>query len=145
MNLVEKTKPKDYIEIIKPQFVDFLTQDDFVSQKSVDMTMDRGGNVNESNSKSQSINVQVNDELLLGMTNFKRMNAKELKEKGTKNALQIENAKSSVSISMEQSRVSNDDSEASDESANAEDDGRMSRRNTPALRYERKITRRAGN
>ena len=48
INLVEKTKPKDYIEIIKPQFVDFLTQDDFVSQKSVDMTMDKGGNVNES-------------------------------------------------------------------------------------------------
>ena len=73
INLVEKTKPKDYIEIIKPQFVDFLTQDDFVSQKSVDMTTDKGGNVNES--KIQSINVQVNDELLLGMTNFKRMNA----------------------------------------------------------------------
>ena len=29
VNLVEKTKAKDYIEVIKPQFVDFLTQDDF--------------------------------------------------------------------------------------------------------------------
>lgn len=33
LNLVEKTKGKDYIDVMKPQFVDFLTQDDFLQNR----------------------------------------------------------------------------------------------------------------
>lgn len=44
INLVEKTKGKDYIEVTKPQFVDFLTQDDFrgyeKSLESIDVNSD---------------------------------------------------------------------------------------------------------
>ena len=38
-NLVEKTKGKDYIEVMKPQFLDILTQDDFVGQRSLDRSV----------------------------------------------------------------------------------------------------------
>ena len=48
VNLVEKTKGKDYIEVTKPQFVDFLTQDDFrgyeKSLESIDVNSDHQGN-----------------------------------------------------------------------------------------------------
>lgn len=35
VNLVEKTKAKDYHELMKPNFVDFLTQED-ISHRSID-------------------------------------------------------------------------------------------------------------
>ena len=67
--------------MIKPQFVDFLTQDDFTGTS-------RGQQPDEEKTVAdfpgKNINVQVDENLLLGIMNFKQTDAKQLKEMGTK-------------------------------------------------------------
>ena len=75
VNLAEKTKGKDYIDVIKPQFVDFLTQDDFNGQKSID-NKSLEEEKSQSEYQNKGMNVVVNDDLLMGHTNFKQTNAK---------------------------------------------------------------------
>ena len=115
INLVEKTKGKDYMDVQKPQFVDFLTQDDFLGNRSLNDSRVQIENFGEENqSKGQNIiNVTVNDDLLMGLTSFKRTQAKDLKEKGTKTILNEQHL--SRQFSTMSIDPSNRDEEDSDE------------------------------
>ena len=78
VNLLERTKGKDFIEVIKPQFMDILAQDDFDRRQALDQSTDQ---------QSKQMQIMVDDNLLRGITNFKQTNAKDLKKMGTKTRL----------------------------------------------------------
>ena len=89
INLVEKTKGKDYIEVIRPQFLDILTQDDF-GMKSMDKSHGDHDSITTDAPGKSHLQIEVNDDLLRGVTNFKSRGAKQLKEMGTKTAMAME-------------------------------------------------------
>lgn len=83
VNLLEMTKSKEYIEILQPQFVDFLALGDSNLNKSMENNQGEGG---EKSALKQGMNIAVNDDLLMGITTFKTTTASKLKEMGAKSS-----------------------------------------------------------
>ena len=113
LNLVEKTKRKEHIAIIKRSVFDMFDEDGDGEKKrsirSKDETSLRGGQT-----------VRVDDNLLKSLTNFKASNGAQLfKEAGNKAALEI--ARTAHSVQKEFKSTDDHKSMITDEDASDED------------------------
>ena len=143
LNLVEKTKSKEHIEIIKRNVFDMFDEDGDGERKR--STRDK-----DETSLPGGQTVHVDDNLLRGLTNFKASNgAQLLKEAGNRAALEIGRAAHSVQKEFEstddhKSMVTDED--ASDEDRSGSIYFGAARRNlTPLMIYEREIAKMSGH
>ena len=91
VNLLELTKSKEYIEIVKPQIADFLALDSsHMVNKSTELD---GAEKSHSTTTSLLQKLKVNDDLLLGNVDFKDIDAQKLKEMAAKSQSLLDNSK----------------------------------------------------
>ena len=129
VNLLELTKSKEYIEIVKPQIADFLALDSSqLLNKSTEM---EGQEKSHSTTSGLLQKLKVNDDLLLGNVDFKDIDAQKLKDMAAKSASQFDSSKqhSQLSLGLEQSETIQAASDSdSDEELNDGEDADGNRR-----------------